>query len=285
MAAVQAAQMQAQLMQRGYAGFDFPGFPGPFPPAATMFGAAHYAPWAYGGGCSPAVGFGGGAKGSGAAGRGKGKGKGKGFKPFTPVADLEGDALAAGDPRRQIEMAQRKAKQRDRSAISQAQRSAQLRFEQDLLDRIQGSWVDANDPNVGYLLEGSMCSVSGGDNARTFRNRLSVFNGELCWDARRFWHKLNLTQLPPADQEVEMVEWTPGEGSPPTKPIIWVRPKPVPEGQGLGDIIGSTAEEGGHEQEEPAGAHHGHENIEEGDEEAEDGEEEDGEEEAEEAAH
>ena len=35
-------------------------------------------------------------------------------------------------------------------------------------------------------MEGSICSVSGGPGApRTFRNRLSVYGGELCWDAKR----------------------------------------------------------------------------------------------------
>lgn len=39
-------------------------------------------------------------------------------------------------------MAQRRAQQRDRAAINDAQKSAQQRFEKDLLDRVQGKWMD-----------------------------------------------------------------------------------------------------------------------------------------------
>eukprot|EP00913_Durusdinium_trenchii_P028075 g26322.t1 len=110
------------------------------------------------------------------------------------------------------------AQQRDRAAINQAQRSAQQRFEKDLLDRVQGKWTDEEDPSISYHVEGSICSVSGGPGApRTFRNRLSVYGGELCWDAKRFWHNLNFNALPALGEEVERVEWNPGPGSPPTK--------------------------------------------------------------------
>mmetsp|Transcript_42037 Transcript_42037/g.121906 ORF Transcript_42037/g.121906 Transcript_42037/m.121906 type:complete len:285 (-) Transcript_42037:73-927(-) len=136
---------------------------------------------------------------------------------------------------RQIELAQRRAKFRDKSAISQAQRSAQMRFEKDLLDRVQGSWVDESDRTVSYVVEGSMCTVSGGDNARVFRNRLSLYNGELCWDARRWWHCLNIKALPLGDEPLDRVEWNVGQGSPPTNDIVWVRGEPpalVPEMMG-----------------------------------------------------
>eukprot|EP00747_Dinoflagellata_sp_TGD_P115570 gnl/TRDRNA2_/TRDRNA2_172190_c1_seq2.p1 gnl/TRDRNA2_/TRDRNA2_172190_c1~~gnl/TRDRNA2_/TRDRNA2_172190_c1_seq2.p1 ORF type:complete len:359 (+),score=55.18 gnl/TRDRNA2_/TRDRNA2_172190_c1_seq2:93-1169(+) len=171
-------------------------------------------------------------------GKGKGKGKGPGKSSFfnQEGQDDSGDfpdspSSGAGDPRRQIELAQRTAKARDRSAISQAQRSAQQRFEKDLLDRVQGRWVDESDPSILYVVEGNMCSVSSGENSRVFRNRISVFGGELCWDARRFWHYLNLNALPALGEPVERVEWKPGEGSPPTKPITWLPapPAPVPE--------------------------------------------------------
>eukprot|EP00747_Dinoflagellata_sp_TGD_P033358 gnl/TRDRNA2_/TRDRNA2_136564_c1_seq1.p1 gnl/TRDRNA2_/TRDRNA2_136564_c1~~gnl/TRDRNA2_/TRDRNA2_136564_c1_seq1.p1 ORF type:complete len:200 (+),score=47.89 gnl/TRDRNA2_/TRDRNA2_136564_c1_seq1:64-600(+) len=149
---------------------------------------------------------------------------------MAPDADL--DALGASDdPRRQIELAQRRAKQRERSAISQAQRSAQQRFEQGLLDRVQGRWVDEADANTLYVVEGSICSVSSGGSSRVFRNRLSVFGGDLCWDAKRFWHNLKLDALPPLDDPVERVEWVPGEGSPPTKTIVWLPAPPAPEGE------------------------------------------------------
>lgn len=144
-------------------------------------------------------------------GKGKGRGKGKGKSHFSD-----------DDPRRQIMMAQRQAQQRDRAAIISAQKSAQQRFEKDLLDRVQGKWKDEEDASISYHVEGSVCSVSG-QSSRTFRNRLSVYGGELCWDAKRFWHYLNFNALPPIGEEVERVEWNPGQGSPPTKQIIWIR--------------------------------------------------------------
>ncbi|CAK9076343.1 unnamed protein product [Durusdinium trenchii] len=127
-------------------------------------------------------------------GKGKGKAKGKGKGKSFSFSD---------DPRRQIWAAQRQAQQRDRAAINQAQRSAQQRFEKDLLDRVQGKWTDEEDPSISYHVEGSICSVSGGPGApRTFRNRLSVYGGELCWDAKRFWHNLNFNALPALGEEV-----------------------------------------------------------------------------------
>ncbi|CAE7813627.1 unnamed protein product [Symbiodinium sp. CCMP2592] len=174
-------------------------------------------------------------------GRGKGKGKGKGYG-YKGARDWD-----ESDPRRQIELAQRRAKQRDQSAISQAQRSAQLRFEKDLLDRVQGRWIDEEDPSVTYVVEGGICAVSGGENIRTFRNRLSVYGGELCWDARRFWHNLNFSALPPPEEEVNRVEWNPAQGSPPTKQIIWVRApdveEAVPEGA-EGDTLEAAGADG-----------------------------------------
>jgi len=233
---VQMAQMAAT--QRN--------MPGAFQGGYTIYsqgcgGVPHGGGCGYGGqmgGCADkgaGRGQGDGAKGKG---RGKGKGKGKfgggklgGAPPaFGGLSDAAADAAAAGDPRKQIELAQRRAKLRDRSAISQAQRSAQQRFEKDLLDRVQGNWVDASDSSVCYEVEGSLCAVSGGDNTRTFRNRLGVYAGELCWDARRFWHYLDLNAMPSPGEEVERVEWKPGEGSPPTKPIVWIRAPPKPEG-------------------------------------------------------
>jgi len=207
--------------------------------------SAAYAAWASAYGGQPGFGgqqqYQGAAKGAGGPseggkgrgfGKGKGKGKGRGGKSFggSPMGGYSDEPIDANvDPKRAIEMAQRRAKQRDRSAISQAQRSAQQRFERDLLDRVQGRWADASDPAMIYKVEGSLCSVSSGDNSRVFRNRLSVFGGELCWDARRWWHTLNLSSLPPVGEEVERVEWNPGEGSPPTRPVVWLRAPPEPE--------------------------------------------------------
>lgn len=82
--------------------------------------------------------------------------------------------------------------------------------------------VGEEDPSISYHVEGSVCAVAG-QSSRTFRNRLSVYGGELCWDAKRFWHVLNFGALPPAGEEVQRVEWNPGKTSPPTKQIIWIR--------------------------------------------------------------
>jgi len=41
----------------------------------------------------------------------------------------------------------------------------------------------------------------------------------------------NSALLPPAGEEVERVEWIPGEGSPSTKPIVWIRAPLKPEGE------------------------------------------------------
>jgi len=246
--------------------------------------SAAYAAWAnafgggnaYGGGLPQAYG-GGGAKGSTSGvgekgdgkgrgfGFGKGKGKGKGWKgggfgggspAFDPASSAgtwfpPGGAL--GDPRRQIELAQRRAKQRDRSAISQAQRSAQQRFERDLLERVQGHWVDASDPGTTYVVEGGLCSVTSAENSRVFRNRLGVYGGELCWDARRFWHYLSLSSLPPLGEPVERVEWNPGEGSPQTRQIVWLRAAPQQEEEDgkIGEDGEAEDEEGNAVPEEP----------------------------------
>lgn len=256
-ASIQAAQLQALHTMRSMGGFPGPmyGFPSPYPQgikggsgmmmAGAPGGYGTYSGW---GGSGFGGGYAGGAKGSG---RGKGKGKGKGWKGGAPPFS-ETDWLPEGDPRRQIEIAQRRAKQRDRAAIAQAQRSAQLRFESDVLSRVQGHWIDESDPSTTYFVEGGQCTVSGGENTRTFRNRISVYNGELCWDARRFWHNLNLNALPPAGEEVYRVEWLPAEGSPAAATIVWVRgssldganilsPPVVPEDLS-GDVHGTVEE-------------------------------------------
>ena len=38
-------------------------------------------------------------------------------------------------------------------APAEAQRSAQQRFEKDLLDRVQGKWTDEEDPSISHLEE------------------------------------------------------------------------------------------------------------------------------------
>jgi len=261
----QAMAMQRNMMAGGYgAGSMWPGYspqacgygggmqaaqgstsPGGVSTSGGGFAGA-YAAWAAAyGGCggydnSKSRAGTGGAKGSsngsekGKGSFGKGKGKGKGWKGVgvgssSPSDAQGGSADWESDPRRQIEIAQRRAKQRDRSSIQQAQRSAQQRFEKDLLDRVQGAWIDAAEPETTYMVEGGLCSVTGG--SRVFRNRIGLYGGDLCWDARRFWHYLNVPALPPAGELVERVEWNPGEGSPPTKQIVWLRAPDQPERQ------------------------------------------------------
>jgi len=188
----------------------------------------------------------------------KGKGSSKGKKGSSPdgaagdawKAEAAGTSAASDDPRKMIELAQRRARQRDKGAIQQAQKSAAMRFEKDIVDRLQGQWYDASDPIASYVVEGSMCHVSAGENARIFRNRLVVFNGELCWDAKRYWHKLNMDSLPPLGEEVESLEWSPGEGSPPPKAIVWQR-KPL-EGAALVAAASNAEAKGEAKEEAPA---------------------------------
>mmetsp|Transcript_2215 Transcript_2215/g.4666 ORF Transcript_2215/g.4666 Transcript_2215/m.4666 type:complete len:319 (+) Transcript_2215:124-1080(+) len=236
--------MQQAMYNRGSYG-GYPGAMYPMQPYAAggggqgmggAQGCGGYGSWGYGGGGG---GYGGGkSNGQGKGGKGKGKGRGKGFfsgeKGYDKGGSMAGaydlwkpegsvDIYDGTDPRRAIEIAQRRAKQRDRSAISVAQRCAQQRFEQNLLDRIQGRWIDESDPGCTYVVEGSLCSVSSTANPRVFRNRITLYGGELCWDARRFWHYLKIDSLPALGEEVARVEWIPGEGSPPTQPITWLK--------------------------------------------------------------
>lgn len=231
---MQAMQMQMQMqamMQKGFAPGGFSGGVGA-PTMQSMHGGASQGSSAAAGGGGKTYG-GKGGKDFGGKGRGKGKSKGKSKAKAAPEPwnlGAQADAAAGAidrDPRRQIEMAQRKAQQRDRSAIAQAQKSAQERFEKQHLERVQGYWIDAADPNTSYLVEAGMCSVvtdvDGGQDGRVFRNRISFIGGDLCWDARRFWHNLKLDSLPPVGDQVDRVEWTPGEGSPSKQTIVWLR--------------------------------------------------------------
>lgn len=263
-AAMQQAQMQAMAMQNPYmmyGGYPGGGFPGQMGMGGGKGQFEDGGKGGYGGG----KGFGGKGFG-GMKGKGKGKGKGKRDGPRRPPGEPredgeggEGDAKEGEDsgsprgptdPRRQIEIAQRKAKTRDRSAISDAQRSAQQRFEKDILDRVQGKWVDTSEPGTTYTVEGSLCSVATEGGGRVFRNRLSVFGGELCWDARRFWHYLDLPALYAQEDKVERVEWKPGKGSPPTREIVWTPAPPEPEktegeedgADAAGEVAASVAE-------------------------------------------
>mmetsp|Transcript_73776 Transcript_73776/g.186550 ORF Transcript_73776/g.186550 Transcript_73776/m.186550 type:complete len:404 (-) Transcript_73776:413-1624(-) len=212
-------------------------------------------------------------KGKGKKGKGKGKGKGK-FKGKGKGEDGEGgdkdgekkegeEGGAEGEAKEKsgvgsIVSAQREARQREEgrfSPIVSAQRDARMRFEKDVLDRIQGRWVDETDSNTTYVVEGNVCSVSSGDGGRGFRNRLSVYGVEMCWDARRFWHYLNLQELYAAGDNVEKLEWNPAKDSPPTQQIVWLKAPPLPEGEEEAkeedEAKEEEAKEGG---EEPAAA-------------------------------
>mmetsp|Transcript_28978 Transcript_28978/g.75331 ORF Transcript_28978/g.75331 Transcript_28978/m.75331 type:complete len:335 (+) Transcript_28978:1129-2133(+) len=148
-------------------------------------------------------------------------------------ASKEGEEKKEGDEEKSapssVAAAQREARDSRFSPIASAQREARLRFEKDILDRMQGRWGDEADPNITYVVEGSICSVSSGDGGRGFRNRLSVYGVEFCWDARRFWHYLNLPELYSQGEIAEKLEWNPAKDSPPTTQIVWNRLPPLPE--------------------------------------------------------
>lgn len=173
------------------------------------------------------------AKGKGKKGKGKGKfnkGYGKG-KFRSKDGDAEGDEKAEGDGdgKEDGDFPQRES--RPVNPIVNAQREARQRFEKDVLDRIQGRWTDESDPLTTYVVDGNICSVSSGDGGRGFRNRLSAYGVEMCWDARRFWHYLNLMEMYKAGDLPERIEWNPGKDSPPTQKIVWLKAPPLPEGE------------------------------------------------------
>lgn len=193
-----------------------------------------------------------GGKGKGKFRKGKGKGKGKG-KRFDNEGEEgekkegeEGEKKEGEEGEKReykkpstIAGAQREAYFRSDSRfapIVNAQRDARLRFEKDVLDRIQGYWADEADPKVSYFVEGNICSVSSGDGGRGFRNRLSVYGHDLCWDARRWWHFLNLQDMYAQGDNIERLEWNPPKDSPPAQQVIWKKseaPPDVPAPSGL----------------------------------------------------
>eukprot|EP00449_Zooxanthella_nutricula_P030325 CAMPEP_0198494688 /NCGR_PEP_ID=MMETSP1462-20131121/4766_1 /TAXON_ID=1333877 /ORGANISM="Brandtodinium nutriculum, Strain RCC3387" /LENGTH=297 /DNA_ID=CAMNT_0044223433 /DNA_START=41 /DNA_END=934 /DNA_ORIENTATION=+ len=197
-------------------------------------------------------------------GKGFGKSKGKGYGGYGGYdGGYGGGCMGCGDyggppnfatawtpdspekeAAKQVGLAQRKAALRDKTAISQAQRNAQMRFEKDMYDKVQGTWIDEEDPTTCYTVEGSLCTVSGGENARVFRNRISMYNGELVWDARRFWHSLNLKDLPANKEDIKRLEWVLGQGSPQTRDIVWLRGSPpaAPSGEGVVKLIDFSAD-------------------------------------------
>jgi len=211
-------------------------FPGMFPgmPMGPFMGKGQ--------GMNPYAGFD--AKGKGKFGKGKGKfGKGKG-KGFKGGKGKDGDKDGAEGGEREV------------SPIVLAQREARARFEKSILDKIQGRWQDEADPETTYTVEDNTCAVSSGEGSRGFRNRLSVYGVELCWDARRFWHYLDLKEFNAAGDEPEKLTWNPGKDSPPTQTIVWKKLPPLPEGEEKKEEEAEKpAEEGGApEAEKPAEA-------------------------------
>mmetsp|Transcript_95014 Transcript_95014/g.268491 ORF Transcript_95014/g.268491 Transcript_95014/m.268491 type:complete len:325 (-) Transcript_95014:556-1530(-) len=182
--------------------------------------------------------------------KGKGKGKGKFGKGKGKGKDEEDGEKKEGEEGEKKEGDEEVARDSRFSPIASAQREARLRFEKDILDRMQGRWGDEADPNITYVVEGSICSVSSGDGGRGFRNRLSVYGVEFCWDARRFWHYLNLPELYSQGEIAEKLEWNPAKDSPPTTQIVWNRLPPLSEveeeakeGEGEGEKKEEKAEE------------------------------------------
>lgn len=196
-------------------------------PMGGMGGAGGFNP-----GFNPYAGFQGKGKGKGKFNKGKGKfdkGKGKGKKGKD--GDAEGDEKGEGDADGKEDGDAPKWESRPVNPIVAAQREARQRFEKDILDRIQGRWTDEGDPQTTYVVEGSIVSVSSGDGGRGFRNRLSAYGVDMCWDARRFWHYLNLPEMYKAGDLPERIEWNPGKDSPPTEQIVWLKAPPLPEGE------------------------------------------------------
>jgi len=119
---------------------------------------------------------------------------------------------------------------KDEPPIVKAQREARERAEAIILKQLQGRWVDKADEQITYTVEGNTVSVANKNGGRVFHNRLSMYGVEFCWNAKRFWHDVNLTELQASgDEPVETVEWNPGKGSPPAEQIVWLRVPPEPE--------------------------------------------------------
>lgn len=262
---LQQAQMQAALVrspyynqmlqcapvQMGYGG-------GLMGKGDGGYGTGGYGTWGYEGG-----------KGKSKGKKGKGKGKGK-FKRTDAEGTEEGEKKEDGEegekkegeegekkePRQPstIAGAQREARFRADSRLApivNAQRDARLRFEKDVLDRIQGYWVDEADPKITYAVEGNICSVSNGDGGRGFRNRLSVYGHDMCWDARRWWHYLNLPDLYAQGEDVQRLEWNPAKDSPPAQQITWTKTDaPPPTASPSGLEVGENGEQEGNAAEE-----------------------------------
>lgn len=224
--AMQAQMMGAQMPMMGFPGMGMPGM---------GYGQPGSYGWnGYGGKGKKGKGRGkGGFKGGYSGDKGKGKGyKGEGGKDKEEGAEGDAEGKEEGE-------GGYKPRPSRTSPIVDAQRAARLRFEKGLLDRIQGYWVDKSDPNITYVVEGNTCSVNSGDGGRGFRNRIGVYGVDLCWDARRFWHYLNLEALEAAGEDVQELEWNPGKDCPAdvTTQILWVKGTPPPKEEDFREVV------------------------------------------------
>jgi len=219
----QVAYMQQAMMFNPQSPYPMPGYPG----AAPYMGGMPMQGQGFQGGLDGKgkgkFGGKGGFKG-GFGGKGKGKGGGFGFGKGKSKDD-------DGEPRAEGEEGEERAPRvrKDEPPIVKAQREARERAEAIILKQLQGRWIDAADADILYTVEGNMCSVENKNGGRVFRNRLSMYGVEFCWNAKRFWHDVDLTALRAAGEEPEEVTWTPGKNSPAAEQIIWHRAPPKTE--------------------------------------------------------
>jgi len=241
----QVAYMQ-QAMMAGYPGYPMTPYPG-----APAYGGQAYGGQVYGGlpqegGCySGYSGY------SGYTGKGKGKfgdSKGKGKKGYGK-GGKKGDEDKVGDEAGKEDDEGGEVAPRvrpDEPPVVRAQREARERTEAAILKQLQGRWIDAADSAITYVVEGNTCSVTNENAERVFHNRLSMYGVDFCWNARRFWHNLDLKVLESNDRNSDgqpaEVEWNPGKSSPPATQIIWLRderPAPLPTADAPDDELDS----------------------------------------------
>jgi hypothetical protein len=219
-------QAQAMMAAGGYPGA--PPFPMPSYPGAVPYMGSPQAPGSYAGSYGGKGDFSGKGKGKFSKGGFKGgKGKKGGFKGKSKGKGEDGE----DDPEGEGDGEQEKVR-KDEPPIVKAQREARERAEAVILEKLQGRWVDKADSDVTYAVEGNTVSVSNKNGGRVFHNRLSMYGVEFCWNAKRFWHDLNLTAMNSCEGDLpEQIEWNPGKSSPPAEQIVWLRAPPEPESE------------------------------------------------------
>eukprot|EP00928_Gymnodinium_smaydae_P052487 TRINITY_DN3641_c2_g1_i1.p1 TRINITY_DN3641_c2_g1~~TRINITY_DN3641_c2_g1_i1.p1 ORF type:complete len:297 (+),score=69.96 TRINITY_DN3641_c2_g1_i1:82-891(+) len=248
MAPAQAAAMRQALQQAAIVAAAGKGNPYPFPMmmppypgmgmGLPMMGGAGYP--GYGG--MPGLDSKG--KGKSKDGKGKGKdskGKGKGKKGC--FGKGKSKDRKPGEEGEEGEGEDKAYEGRPVPPVVQAQRAARDRFEKSVMDKLQGRWIDDKDPETFYKVEGNFVSVSSGEGNRVFHNRLMVSGSEICWDARRFWHYLNLKAFFAASEPLEKVEWNLAKDCTSGEPqIVWIKTEDLPEDE-LGNEEGESKEE------------------------------------------